>query len=377
MQRLRVGLSVLGIIWLSACVTTEEVIPADGPERCEYLSKHIEWQDRPRALNRISDLFMSGCYAETIASGHKARERFRHKEYSVVKEVAELFLPEGAVTDYVLESYERGYLSFLIAVSYLRQNDRVAMGVELNRFYNEEVARLYNHGQDPVNALLQAVLWENFPRDGFSARPFWLWLSRSDLADAPVREFAAARVAEFDAKILRAPWQITAIGSFPKLDWSMKFSDTKNGYFEIRPKVAFPAACRDGATLVIPTQSWFKKIALRHSHGYHPLVNAKSWIRLPMGVIYGVSTVAAGAAVVVGGCTLEVNGNTDGALCRISIEGGAALIAQSDDVVEAVLQPDLRHWENLPAAIYLTTAASQAETSCAKEIRDRRRLKIL
>ena len=369
--------SILGILWLSACVTTEEDIPEDGPERCEYLHEHIDWQDRPRALNRISELFASGCYAETIASGRKARERFRHKEYSVVKEVAELFLPEGAVTDYVLESYERGYLSFLVAISYLRQNDRVAMSIELNRFYNEEVAHLYNHGQDPVNALLQAVLWENFPREGFSARPFWVWLSRSELAEAAVREFAAARIVEFDTKIPRAPWQITAIGSFPMLDWSIKFSDTRNGYFAIRPKDGFPAVCHDGVTLVIPTQSWFQKIAMRHSHRYHPLVHAKTWIRLPIGILYTVSTMAAGAAIVVGGCSLEVMGKAEGALCRLSIEGGSALIALSDDVVESTLQPDLRHWENLPAAIYLTTEASPVDARCAQGIKDLKQQKIL
>ncbi len=133
----------------------------------------------------------------------------------------------------------------------------------------------------------------------------------------------------------------------------------------------------DGTTLVIPTQSWFQKIAMRHSHGYHPLVNAKSWIRLPIGVIYGVSTVATGAAIVVGGCTLDAIGKTDGALCSISIEGGAALIAQSDDVVDYVLQPDLRHWKNIPAAIYLTSGESAAETSCADEIKGLKQLKIL
>ena len=277
----------------------------------------------------------------------------------------------------MLESYERGYLSFLIALSYLRQNELAAMGVELNKFYSEEVAHLYNHGQDPVNALLQAVLWENFPREGFSARPFWLWLSRSELADSTVRAFATARVADFDAKILRAPWQIATVGSFPDLEWSMKFADAKHGYLEVRPKQSFPKTCSDGTTLIMPTQSWFQKIAMRHSHGYHPLVNAKSWIRLPIGVIYGVSTVATGAAIVVGGCTLDAIGKTDGALCSISIEGGAALIAQSDDVVDYVLQPDLRHWKNIPAATYLTSGESAAETSCADEIKGLKQLKIL
>lgn len=377
MRRVLNALYVLGLSWLSACVTTEEIIPTDGPERCEYLSKHINWQDRPRALNRISDLFASGCYAETVKIGSQARERFRHKDHSIAKEVAELFLAEGAMSDYVLESYERGYLSFLIALSYLHQNDLGAMSVELNKFYNEEVARLYNYGQDPVNALLQAVLWENFPREGFSARPFWLWLSRSELTDETVRTFAAARLAEFDAKILRAPWQITAVGRFPELDWSINFINAKSGYFKIEPKTSFPMPCSEGSTLVIPTQSWFKKIAMRHSHGYHPLVNTKSWIRLPIGVMYGVSTVVAGAAVVVGGCTLEVNGRTDGALCRISIEGGVALMAQTDEVVEYVLQPDLRHWENLPAALYVTTAVPSDATACAKEIEGLARRKVL
>jgi hypothetical protein len=366
----RRALALLATFALPACVTTsslEATMPPPGPKRCSYLQDRIDWDDQIAALNRISELFRNDCHQETIEAGSKAREDFRHKEYSVVKESVELFVAEGTVTDYVLESYERGYLTFLISMSYLRQKRTDAVTVELNKLYNEEVALIYNHGQDPVNVLLQAVLWENFPREGFSSRPFWLWLSRSKAAAKELREFAAAKVRDVDAKVHHEPWQISALGTFPELDWSMKFADSKTGYFEIRPKRAFAKPCVDSTGILVPTTSWFHKIAIRHSHAYHPLVNAKSWIRLPIGIVYGVSTAVAGAGVMVGGCALDaaLDSRSSGALCQISIEGGVAIMAESDDVVEAALRPDLRHWEKVPEAIYVSAGKPAKASRCA------------
>jgi hypothetical protein len=286
-----------------------------------------------------------------------------------VKESVELFVAEGTVTDYVLESYERGYLTFLISMSYLRLKRTDAVTVELNKLYNEEIALIYNHGQDPVNVLLQAVLWETFPRQGFSSRPFWLWLSRSKAAAKQLREFAEAKVHDVDAKVRREPWQISALGAFPELDWSMQFADSKTGYFKIRPKRAFAEPCVDATGILVPTTSWFNKIAIRHSHAYHPLVNAKSWIRLPIGIVYGVSTAVAGAGVMVGGCALDaaIDSSGSGALCQISIEGGVAIMAESDDVVDYALRPDLRHWEKVPEAIYVSAGKPAKASRCAAQ----------
>lgn len=349
-----------------ACVTTDSLkgMPPKGADRCEFIAQRLFWDDPILSLDRISLLFYNECYAETIAAGTEARDRFKHKNYSVVKETMEVFVAEGTLTDYVLESYERGYLSQMLAMSYLRQGKHNALSTELNRFYNEETAVLYNRGQDPVNAMLQAAMWENFPRQGFSARPFWLWLSRSERVADEVRGFAKARVADADAKTKQAPWRIYGLGRFPELDWSMKFEDSKTGYFTIKPKRPFTEPCVDTFGMLLPTKTWFEKIAMRHHHRYHPLVNAKSWIRLPVGVAYGVSTVVAGAGVAVGGCGLASTDESLGFLCRLAIEGGVALMAQSDDVIEAALRPDLRHWREVPEAIYISRSPTNQQGQC-------------
>ncbi|HYX35957.1 MAG TPA: hypothetical protein VE954_22885 [Oligoflexus sp.] len=219
---------------------------------------------------------------------------------------------------------------------------------------------VHNHGQDPVNALLQAALWDNFPSEGFSSRPFWLWLTQSDKADRRLREFAQKRIKQIDRKQVgtATPWQIFEVGRFPEVTWSMKFTSSPSGYFSIQPKPAFPLACADDAGILVPTSTWFHKIAIRHSHDYHPLVNVKSWIRLPIGLVYGITTVATGASLVVGGCALDIAAKGDRALCKISIQGGTVLISKSDDVVDSALSPDLRHWEHLPAALYLRLGES-------------------
>ncbi|MCX6130610.1 MAG: hypothetical protein NTX25_16315, partial [Proteobacteria bacterium] len=283
---------ILTLLLFTACVSDPQTspLPPPGPLRCEFLTKQINWKEEIKTLDSISTLFHNGCYEETIKIGSKARETYRFKKYSILQESAEIFLAEGTVTDYVMESYERGYLSFLILLSYVHRGEPQAVTVELNRFYSEEVASLYNYGQDPINALLQATLWENYPIEGFSSRPFWLWMSNAAAADQELRNFALARVKDFDAKVRHAPWHISEVGTFPDLEWSMTFADAKSGYFNIKPKTAFEPACSEPDAILVPTKSWFHKIAMRHSKAYHPLVNAKSWIRLPIGILYGIST---------------------------------------------------------------------------------------
>ncbi|MBM4252835.1 MAG: hypothetical protein FJ146_12755 [Deltaproteobacteria bacterium] len=312
-----------------------------------------------------------------MAIGSKARDAYSHKTYSVLKESLELFVAEGTVTDYVLESYERGYLSFLITMALvnLQRTDQVT--AELNRFYNEEVAATYNHGQDPVNALLQATLWDNFPREGYSSRPFWLWLSKSPQSSSELRYFAANRVKNIDLKSSTPSWHIAAVGNFPELDWSLKFTDSSNGFLAVKPTTPFIATCSDPSSIVVPTNTWFKKIAIRHSNSYHPLVNAKTWIRMPVGIIYGISTVVAGAGIAVGGCTADVSMDVKGALCQLSLRGGVAVMASSGDVVKSTVRPDLRHWEAIPEAIVITNDQkginrdSDGQSACLKTIKQR------
>ena len=89
-----------------------------------------------------------------ILYGEQARSEFRHKTFSLFKETGNVFVPEGAFIDYVLESYERGYLSLLLAASYASVQKQEEAKVELRQLDHELFTTLYNYGEDPVNLLL-------------------------------------------------------------------------------------------------------------------------------------------------------------------------------------------------------------------------------
>lgn len=328
----------------------------DGTRSCKEAARLTDWDDAVASLNSISVFFQRRCYTETISHVDEARSRLSHKSYSIIKETLEFFIPEGKVTDYVLESYERGYLSFIAAASYLRRKEHTAVRTELHKLYNEESALTYNHGRDDVNALIQAAMWDRFATDGFSSRPFWLWLSKQKDADAKTQAFATSQINRLDAKEPPVAWRIYEVGQFPKINWEITLSDAEHGYIKMTPASPFPETCVSGADknhLLLSTKSWFKKIARRHANSYHPLVNAKSWIRAPMGIAYGVTTIAAGAGIVVGGCALDAGTKGNGELCALSFRGGLAVAAKSGDVVDYALQPDLRHWERVPEAVFI------------------------
>jgi predicted anti-sigma-YlaC factor YlaD len=116
--------------------------------------------------------------------------------------------------------------------------------------------------------------------------------------------------------------------------------------------------------MLVSTESWFDKIGIRHSHAYHPLLNVQTWIRLPVGIVYSVIPVAAGAGVMVGGCALDAAGDGKGALCQLSVVGGVAIMSTAPHVLEGALRPDLRHWEDVPAAVVVTRAPEPKLEPC-------------
>jgi len=349
------------VVFCVSCVDRKQPvdISLEGAAFCSALRKNIDWNDAIASLNNISFFFQKGCYEDVIEQVTVARDKLSHKTFSVAREALEFLIPEGKVTGYVLESYERGYLSFLSAAAYAKLEKPKQVLPELNKLYNEETALTYNHGRDPVNALVQAAMWDNFKDFGFSSRPFWLWLDRQRDVDPMVRKFAKAQIEKIDGRSNVEPpsrWRVYELGQFPELEWEMKFIDNEHGYFRITPKQSFPEACVDNQVLLLPTQSWFAKIGKRHAHSYHPLVNVKSWIRLPVGLVLGLSTYTSGAAIGIGGCVADAQVRAKGNLCELSIQGAKAVMDLSPGVVKYVLEPDLRHWRELPAAVVLVPA---------------------
>lgn len=367
------------VLFCVSCVDRKDPvdISLQGPDFCRALKKNVDWSDVITSLNNISIFYRKGCYQDVIEQVGIARKKLSHKTFSVTKEALEFLIPEGKVTDYVLESYERGYLSFLSAASYVKLDKEKQVLPELNKLYNEETALTYNHGRDPVNALVQAAMWDNFQDFGFSSRPFWLWLERQNDVDPMIRAFAKRQIARIDDdRSGDSPrlWRVYELGRFPDLDWEIKFIDNEHGYFRVTPKQSFPAACVENEVLLLPTQSWFAKIGKRHAHSYHPLVNVKSWIRLPVGLVLGLSTYTSGAAIGIGGCVADAQVRAKGNLCELSIQGAKAVMDLSPGVVKYVLEPDLRHWRELPAAIVVvpTDDAAWKSNGCLLKFGDDR-----
>lgn len=348
-----------------------------GPQAtatCATLEQGVNLSRQIETLNLLADAFARKCYDVVLRHGARAQTEYRHKTYSVTRETAGIFLPDGALTAYILESYERGYLTVLLAASYLREKKADAAKVELRRLDHELFAPLYNYGEDPVNLLLSALLWEQLGEPG-EARVDWLRLqdqvgSLKGL-EPEIRSFAERQLARIDrGEAVQPAWQIYGVGSFPGVEWDLKFTGSSDGYFRVRPNAEFLPACASDTGLRIPTQRWFEKIAVRHSHAYHPLLNVQSWIRLPIGIVYSLVPVAAGAAVVVGGCATDAAGKGNGQLCELSIRGGIALIRQAPRVLKGALEPDFRHWEHMPSAFVVTRAARLQDEPCARDLSD-------
>ena len=367
----RWGAVVVGLlIGLVGCQTGGERTLYGAP--CSEIERQIDLSDRIDTLNRLADAFAAQCYDTVIVHGEKARSEFRHKTFSFIKETTNVFIPEGSFIDYVLESYERGYLSLLLAASYANMQKLEEAKVELRQLDHELFTPLYNYGEDPVNLLLSAVLWERV-REVNEARVDWLrlrdldvmWRGKQDAA----RVFAARQVAWIDeGQGGSEPWHVYGIGRFPELTWNLEFFGSTSGYFSVKAKEEFLPACQSDTGVRLSTKSWFDKVAIRHSHGYHPLLNVQAWIRLPIGLTYSLVPLAAGAGIMVGGCVLDATNNGNGSLCQLSVIGGAALMRTAPAVLEGALEPDLRHWEHVPAAFVVTRASTPELERCMPKL---------
>ena len=364
------GAMISLILLVSGCQTSPEGRPA--PIECSDLESRVSLSQPIDTLNLISNAYGHRCFDLVIGVGAKARERYRHKTFTLLKETASVFVPDGKLTDYVLESYERGFLSWLMAASYYRRDEAAEAKVELRRLDHEVFAPLYNFGEDPVNVLLSAVLWERLG-DQQEARVDWLRLRdlphlSSDL-DPSLHSFADLQITRIDASAEPGrEWRVYGLGAFPPVTWHLRFFGSDSGYFSVQPMEDFPAVCISDTGIRLPASSWFRKIATRHSHAYHPLLNVQSWIRLPIGLVYSFVPVAAGAGIAVGGCMADaaIAGKHGGALCELSVKGGIVMMSKAPEVLEGALKPDLRHWEQLPAAFLVTSASSFWGEPCAE-----------
>lgn len=343
-------------------------LQSSDPSFCRQIDHRIDFENRIDTLNRIAQAYYQRCYEKVIQYGPRAQSAYRQKTFSIVRETGNLFFPDGTLIDYVLESHERAFLSFLLAASYARLGETEAAKVELRLLDHELMTRLYNFGEDPVNILLQAVLWERLGEVPES-RVDWSRLRLQKNVDEPIDAFAMRRMEAIDQReALPSEWKVYAVDFFPKIEWKVKWIDSTGGYFAIYPASRFLEDCASDTGVRLSTKSWFRKVAGRYQYDYHPLLNLQSWVRFPVGLVYGVTTFAFGTGIAVGGCLLDGVMKGSGYFCEGSVRTGFKVIKESPGVVRKTLEPDLRHWENVPAAILVTTAEEPALESCLKEI---------
>ena len=65
---------------------------------------------------------------------------------------------------------------------------------------------------------------------------------------------------------------------------------------------------------------------------------------------------------------LDAAANGKGALCQLSVIGGAALMRTAPVVMEGALRPDLRHWEHVPAGFVVTRASTLELEPCLAKL---------
>lgn len=309
-------------------------------------------------LSTVTFLYQKGCYRETIYLGRQAQRLYQDKEYSLTAELTSVFIPEGRNTAYVMESYERAFLSFILARSYQKLGLTESAEVELRKSYNEQRADIYNYGDDPINLLLLATQWEGSDEPQI-ARSFWKRAHElSDLES--VKSLASERLQGLDRneQPQSSQWHVYQVDYFPEIDWSFQFSKVGDSYYKVTNTTSFPKSCRSDTGILVPTKEWLSKINQRYQNHYHPLLNLKSWVRLPIGVAYGATTLLAGAAVGIGGCVL-FEGSDSG--CKAAFEAGMGIADQTDDVVNYTLSPDLRHWDKVPGGIIISKVPLEDE----------------
>lgn len=339
----------LVFLLLASCATAPPSLHLEHSTSAECIS-HYAGAAKKKAdqqLDLVSILFGKACYLEVIALGNYLRNFRRDKFYQLTNETAELLTPEGTFTEYVMESHERGALTILMALSFLQLNREDAALVELRKTADEQKAELYNFGQDPIITLMLAALWDRWSPN--LSRPFWKSLGDTKLIDPIMSTFARNRVQEIDAFPSRKRiWKIRGYGTLPDVKWESQFFSRKNGPYKIIPMEPFLANCADSNTLILNTSLWLQKLNLKYQTDYHPYLYAKSLVRLPFSLTYGVLGVSSGAVVAVGGCAL--GGRLESReLCKYSLEAASSIVRSSIDFVGYTVKPDLRRWRNLPS----------------------------
>lgn len=338
------------VLSLTACQTSPfrrgEVVAQTSSDQCRQILASADWSREVTLMASLQDLFEAHCDQESIQLGGLLREALRDKYYSFSDEILSILGPEEMNQTYVLESHERVYVTVLMAMSSLRLGKLVEGRVELRRASDELNAILYNHGRDRVTSALIASLGEEN-----LAAPFWRFAGLEQFSEESSE-----------------PLKIYAVGHFDGYNW--RLGELQN-FYKIEPKTPIPRACVSQTGALVPIEDWVHKIQIRHRSDYHPLLNFKSYVRLPVGIGYGAVLAGSGVGIAVLGCGMDSK-NSKG--CESAIQAGAAVASLAPNAFEYPVQPDLRHWPSSPVAFLMTRAQNLEMESCRLPLQPTRSL---
>lgn len=310
-----------------------------GMRSCNELT---EIANKAGTTDRLAFVYVMhdrGCFKNAIELAKEIRKTNRDKYYNIKDELAETVFYEGYVKDYVLEAYERIYLSILTSLSYKKMGNLEDAKVELRRANEEMNAQIYTYAEDEITLLLMGALWDQFgsPSD---AEPFYRRIIENKDYVEPVREYAQQRLDQ--PKNFKLFQQVVSMGNFPIIDYSL--IGRNNEIYEPTKSIK---TCVSDRTLILDTRNWIQQINSRDRADRDAILNLKRAARLPATLLYTALVLAT-----TGGVTYLVAQSGSGELTAL-----ASIIAVSLTYMtfKDGMSPDMRYWENLPQAFLFTS----------------------
>lgn len=326
-------------------------------QSCQQLEKETAKLSAKKRLEGIYPLFSKACYQQVLSIGKSIQGEIRDKTYSITKESSELILYEGTVKKYVLESYERTHLAYIMALSYFEMGDLDNTKVQL-RFANDEMlAQTYNTGEDELNLLLMADLWERLGSPDEALPNYRKILTFQNLGSA-LTSFVQAKISTLESKNYskkKSPQlHIYAVGDFPNIIYNGGTSPFYEKY-----SMGYPLKnCQSQTGFLFNTHDWIRQISLR---GHDDVSTYKKAVRTPFVILYTGTILAAGiyASILIAPSSAEgatlLTIATLGLASRTFINGSA---------------PDMHYWSELPSGFIITTQDDLDKEPCAFQYLD-------
>lgn len=347
-------LSVILIPCLFGCVLIPKKKTSDyitSSSSCtEIISMARESRIEMR-LNYLLPLYKKNCYQEVIALGSEIRQSNRDKYISISQELAEAVAYEGYSKEYVLEAYERIFLSILISISYQNLNQFPEAQIELNKAYDESVAKIYNSGEDEINTFLQALLWNRL--SGYEkAAPFFRKIDETKEWHTHLKKFAKKIATEITRQKRSKTIDIYTLNQMPKVhfDWFENYSEIFSPRLSVKD-------CISSDGIILTTADWVKQIESRDKDGKDPLLIYKRAARLPVASLLSALVIGIGVSV-----SANAGGHSGEALAVTAILAYETFIG--------AMAPDMRYWYELPQAFYFGTDETLKTDPCLRRYRD-------